>query len=183
MPDRPPSQRSWRVRAGRLARAVLLAGSAMTLSACETTAKPSGDPDSIESGPMLEDSVWPFWPVSMRIHPLTRLTEDPESGRPVIELRVEFNDAFGHTTKCVGEIVAELHDGMPEMDDEAVDENFWRRDLRRLNTNQTHYDEVTRTYLLRLFVEPEDLPDDPHLRVMLQSTDGRVLVATESLLR
>ena len=114
---------------------------------------------------------WPYWPLDMRVHPLTRLVRDPDT--VLIEARIEFLDREGHTTKCFGKLRLDLREG-PDGGSE-ISVNEWNVRLDEIETNRLHFDEVTRTYLLKLEIEPEDLPEEPVLYVWYLSPDGGMM--------
>ena len=124
-----------------------------------------------DEGPIV-DARWPFWPVRMRLHPLTMLSVDPDSDQQIIEARVELLDQFGDTTKCMAQFRFELHDHKPQS---AADQPLreWNTDLRDLETNRLHYDQVTQTYLFRLGLDEGAIAGEPHLRVFVVSVTGR----------
>jgi len=164
--------------------AVLLAAAPLGCTASRENAPLSaGGPDTFvesEAGPIL-DARWPFWPEQMRIHPLTMRSVDPDSGRPIIEARIELTDSVGDTTKCVAQFRLELYEGEPRnADDAAV--SVWNADLRDLETNRLHYDKVTQTYLFRLGFD-EQAPEftDPWLRVYVLSVTGRKFESTSKV--
>ena len=116
------------------------------------------------------DIDWPFWPQSMRVHPLSQFANDRITGRLLIEARVEFLDAFAHTCKGVGHVRIDLHDA----DEESTQPiSTWILDLRDVTINLEHYDDLTRTYLFRLEVDPDTLPDKTELWAYFQSTEGK----------
>ena len=136
-----------------------------------TGASGSGSFVAPNEGPIIE-ARWPFWPVRMRLHPLTMLSVDPDSDQPIIEARVELLDQFGDTTKCIAQFRFELHDHKPQsMNEPAVRE--WNADLRDLDTNRLHYDQVTQTYLFRLGLDEGAIAGEPHLRAFVVSVTGR----------
>ncbi|MCP3904150.1 MAG: hypothetical protein GY715_11005 [Planctomycetes bacterium] len=117
---------------------------------------------------------WPFWPTDMRVHPLTRITTNEDGAEVVIEARLELVDSDGHTTKGTGVIECEL---VPRGTNERV--AYWKLDLGDLTVNRERYDEVTRTYLLRLELDDQALlPERPELRAQFKSADGQVFRAT-----
>lgn len=99
--------------------------------------------------------LWPFWPTTMRIHPLTRVARDDETGHPVVEVRVEFADPQGIASRASGTLTIELFDQTARG---AAAINVWNRNLTDPVTNTRHFDDVTRTYLLRLQIDPDRLP-------------------------
>jgi hypothetical protein len=152
---------------------LIAAVAAMALVACETTDRSADDrylqlPDIVGGEPV----AWPFRPVEMRIHPLTRLATD-EDEAVYLEVRIEFRDADGHTTRGLGELIVALHTG--GLGNALIDS--WRQDLTDLSVNAQRFDDVTRTYLLRLRVDPANMPVRPELRAVYHAADGRVLTA------
>ncbi len=142
-----------------------------------TVDRPQTQPDPIaDSG----DVGWPYWPVSMSIHALTRITIDRGENAPVLEARVEFTDAEGATTKATGQVLLELTDDVAFADAAPASE-VWSIDLRALRKNATHFDEVTRTYLFKLRLKPEQQWHRPRLRVQFQGADGAVLTDRSSV--
>ncbi len=127
------------------------------------------------------DARWPFWPVKMRIHPLTRVVPDEASSRLVIEARIELRDQHNHTTKGYGEVRFDLFDAAVTGEQTPIKE--WNQDLRDLDRNRLYYDEVTRTYLFRLGIDPADLPAEPVLLAYYLSADERSFSATYELRR
>ena len=116
---------------------------------------------------------WPFWPQVMRIHPLSQFVKDRQTGHFLLEVRVEFSDPFGHTSKAYGEIVIALHDARPAFDDNEI--AGWTEDLTDLQENQVFFDDVTGTYLFRLEIEDLDLADESEIRIIFHSADGAML--------
>ncbi len=127
-----------------------------------------------------QTSDWPFWPERLRIHPLTRLAVDTGSGLSIIEVRLEFLDPEGHTTKGVGQVRIDLAGGGSN-DDSSPPIATWNWDLRDRSVNRTRYDDVTRTYLLRLKVHSLELGPQPELRAYFLSATGQRLQATHML--
>jgi hypothetical protein len=121
-----------------------------------------------------EEGVWPFWPVTLRIHALTRITLDRTEKTPVLESRVEFLDTESATTKAVGQVLLELTDEGRTGESDLTSE-IWTIDLRDLRANATHFDDVTRTYLFKLRLDPARRRHRPHLRVEFHSSNGIVL--------
>lgn len=120
------------------------------------------------------DTAWPYWPVAMQIHALTRITVDRREEVPVLEARVEFLDIEGATTKAVGQVLLELTDpSAAEIGD--LPSEVWTVDLRDLQVNATHFDDVTRTYLFKLRLDPERSRHRPQLRVTYHGENGVVL--------
>jgi hypothetical protein len=131
--------------------------------------------DPAEDRPMVDaDAKWPFWPRSIRIHPLTRFVRESPSGRLILELRIEMQDEDGHTSKAYGRIRIDLHDrrgGTAGLASLAT----WEADLTDLTVNAERYDVVTRTYLFLLEISEDERPAQPEIRVYYLSADGGTL--------
>ena len=127
-----------------------------------------------------ETGQWPFWPSSLRIHPLTRLAIDTQTRQAIIEVRLEFLDPEQHTTKGVGQVRIDLAssstaaESLPPL-------ATWSWDLRDPTVNRTLYDDVTRTYLLRLKVHLLKLGPQLQLRAYYLSATGQRLQAAHTL--
>ena len=145
------------------------------------TAKLPDGPAGASSPSLDGESVrWPFWPDALRIHPLTRLTVDTRTGQAIIEVRLEFLDPEQHTTKGVGQVRIDLAT-TGSASDSSPPLATWSWDLRDPTVNRTLYDEVTRTYLLRLRVQSLELGPQLELRAYYLSATGQRLQATHSL--
>lgn len=122
------------------------------------------------------DEPWPFRPTRLRVHPLTRAIMDDQTNEPIIEVRIEFIDPQGHTTKGHGQIRIDL---LAEKGTRNADEPIaiWSRDLRDLKINFEHYDVVTQTYLFRLRIEGNQLPSNPRINAYYLAADGLRLEA------
>lgn len=118
------------------------------------------------------DARWPFWPQSMRIHPLSHFMRHRDTGKLLIEARIEFTDAEGDTSKAAGVIDLQLYDAASDQFVEAGAVSSWSTNLADIAANRDHYDPVTRTYLFRLEVDNVELPDEPELRAYFTSSDG-----------
>ena len=140
-----------------------------------TPPKPGGHDAGSAIGDAGEAIEWPYWPAGIRVHPLTRLITDEESGRLELEARVELVDLDGDTTKGIGLLTMRLYDAGDRSRSHAI--VTWRRDLADPAVNRLHYDDVTRTYLLRLELDPDRLPETPLLQATLEAPGGRTIVA------
>jgi hypothetical protein len=149
----------------------------MTSGGRDAAAPPgqSESPASRESTSTL--AAWPFWPTSLRVHPLTRAMSDPESGRLIIEARIEFFDADRETAKAVGELTLQIVGDAEAQSGPAHAIKTWNLDLTNLSFNRQHYDDVTRTYLFKLEVDRPDLEGRPELRAFFLGIDGRMMEA------
>ncbi len=157
-------------------RHIIGALSALGIMGCETgpspVTKPTGRPTVGSPPPLVGEEVeagqWPFWPTSLRIHPLTRLTADTRTGRAIIEVRLEFLDPEQHTTKGVGQVRIDLAT-TGTASDSSQPLATWSWDLRDPTVNSTLYDDVTRTYLLRLKVQSLELGPQLDLRYGMET--------------
>ena len=150
---------------------VLLAAGCATGNSKDTPAgnRPPDPPSVVRPGGR---AAWPFRPDDMRIHPLSQFVTDRRSGELLIEARVEFLDDYEHTTKGVGLLVFDLYDAAPGADlSEPI--QTWENDLSDLTVNLEHYDDLTRTYLFRLEIDPAQIPPEPELRAYFHSSRGR----------
>ena len=176
-----------RLRAMHLSVVILLLGVMAGIGGCAprngtvsptipSSAAPATSPNASGDAP-----EWPFWPTRMRLHPLTRLVDDPETAGVVIECRVEFNDAADHTSKAAGQLTLQVYpDSLTPTGAGAVE--TWNQDLRDPVLNRRQYDDVTRTYLFRLQTTAA-LPPNAELRAFFLSADGRRLNADMRLRR
>lgn len=128
--------------------------------------------ESMAEGSAIVSARWPFWPTRMRLHPLTRRAADARTGAMMIELRLEFRDEFGDTTKAIGQVRCELHDGDPRAGLTTI-LNQWNSDLRDMELNRVHYDDLTQTYLFRLDAEAAPIPAQAHVRCYFLCVSGR----------
>lgn len=110
-----------------------------------------GDLDPAE---VAEGVVNPFVPAAMRIHPLTHVEVDA-SGQARIICHLELRDAWGDTTKGVGQLRLELY-RLPADVAGGVEarELRWDIDLSDPQRNATLYDAATRTYRVQLIGLP-----------------------------
>lgn len=131
-----------------------------------------------EAAPARQD--WPYWPRRMRIHPLTQLATDRDTGHLLIEARIEFLDVHGHTSKGVGLVLIDLHDAGRARQTEPLE--TWALNLADASVNRDHYDDLTRTYLFRLEFDPRILPERPELRAYFRSAEGRRYQADDAFL-
>lgn len=106
----------------------------------------------------------------MRVHPLTRLVTVEESGLTIIEARIEFLDREGHVTKCHGQLRLDLYEAHDEI--WAASHAQWNVDLRDADTNRTHFDDVTLTYVIKLRTAPDELPEQPVVKAFFFSSTG-----------
>jgi hypothetical protein len=117
-------------------------------------------------------AAWPFWPAHMRLHPLTRLTGDTQTGEQIIECRIEFEDPDHQTCRAVGQLTLQLYPDSAAATGSRNALQTWNQDLRDLELNRRQYDDVTRTYLFRLqLTQPP--PAGSELRAYFLSSDGK----------
>jgi hypothetical protein len=155
--------------------AIVLVGCAPNSGAPRTTAF---DPDLDRPGP---DAPWPFWPSHMRVHPLTRIIEDAEAGERILEARIEFTDRDGYSSRAYGFLRIELFDGDPAIG--RADLTGWNVDLRDLDRNENHFDDVSRMYLMRLELGQTPTPAEPVLNVEFYSLNGTDVQVTHRIRR
>ena len=86
-----------------------------------------------------------------------------------MEARIEFLDRDGFSTRGVGRLEMTLEDR------ESRFVETWILSLGNAQTNQSHFDAITRTYLVRLSVPNRGIPDDSELIAALVLPDGRRL--------
>lgn len=91
-------------------------------------------------------------PQRIRIHPFTGTREfDPNGGISGIEARIEAIDAFGDSTKALGEFRFELFRfAAHEADPRGERIGVWVRDLSDVEENRLYWDSLSRTYQFRL---------------------------------
>lgn len=152
----------WKIRHRRSSLPLLVLIAIMT--ACQ--------PPAEERLELIDDAQWPYWPISMRFHPLTRFVIDRDTSNLTLETRVEFADRDGDVCRAYGEVRVRLFEVFSTGDSgEKLQE--WNIDLRELDRNRDHFDVVTRTYLFRLEVDPELLIPRMELHGRYISEDGR----------
>jgi hypothetical protein len=120
--------------------------------------------------------AWPYWPVSMRIHPLTRFVQDRQTGVHWLEARIEFRDRDQDIAKSYGTLTLTLFEVLAAGESGEVLRR-WHVDLTNLDDNRAQFDVVTRTYLCRLEVAYEALPPRMELIASFASPDGQVFDA------
>ena len=117
-----------------------------------------------------------FRPTKARVHPLSRVVKEPETGEESLLVQLELTDAWGHTCKWPGVArvqlsgaVAEEKEGSPKPKVQmnsaepatesapAAGESgatgggqVWWVDLRDPEANARAFDTITQTYLLRV---------------------------------
>ena len=181
----------------------VVVAAAMPLGACEPKSRPGHaaplepipgagktavidpvvPPSGSSAGASLPDSAggivpaWPYWPEKLRVHPLTRLVTDPRTGRNLLEARIEFFDAQGATTKASGQLTLRLFANASQPDT-ADPLETWNLNLRDLAVNAQQYDDITRTYLMRLEIDPTRLTATPDLRAYFVGANGALLNGT-----
>jgi hypothetical protein len=166
------AHRGYAASVRRCKAAILACAAAQLLAACGPTHRP-GDAGGA-SAPAAPGIRWPFEPVSIRVHPLSRIAVEPDGARKV-ELLIECRDAEGDSVRSVGTLWVRLGDAArPELE----------HDLGNPEVNQQDWDRVTRTYR-RSMPLPASLRCDAgtmlDVAVELNLGDGRVLKAAEKL--
>ena len=145
------------------------------LAGCGKMSRPKPD-----RGPMPDGTVridWPFWPVSMRVHPLTRFVRNAD-GLLDLELRLEFFDPDGDPTKAAGSLRVDLFDA-DRVGSPAISQ--WNIDLADLDENDLRFEDVVRTYLFKLRVEENILQRSPEVRVYFLGSDQAKMEARSAI--
>lgn len=132
---------SWRA----LAVVPLRLWAACVLSVAGCGLEPKGGPS-----PSPIRGVSPFEPVSIEVHPLTRVVEG--AGGVSIDAHVSLRDETGDDVKGAGRLVFELYreSGPVEGIGERMQIRRWEADLSDAEQNSRAYDRVTRTYRFEL---------------------------------
>lgn len=124
---------------------------------------------------------WPFRPTSVRLHPLTHAVR-AQAAVSTIDARIEFFDRFGHTSKGLGVVRFELHGGEAMGPSRRI--ASWEIDVRDVEQNMRHYDDVTHTYLFRLGLgNEEDLPATARLDVTVTMPNQKMSGSIDIALR
>lgn len=121
-------------------------------------------------GPQAADAPrnWPYGPGTMRIHPITRIAPPASSSAGHAQVRVEFTDEDGFTTRAMGRLTATLE--VPGREPQAASANLGDR-----AANRSAWDAATRTYLLSITPDPP-VPAGTVVTVQVQwdRVDGRI---------
>ena len=120
--------------------------------------------------PLESEISWPFWPVMMRVHALTRFVENKEDGSYWLEARIEFRDQHDDISKCYGTINLKLF-GLTSTGESSDMVGSWDVNLLDPDTNRTHFDVVTSTYLFKLDVSQTQLASRMELRAVFVNAD------------
>ena len=109
---------------------------------------------------------WPFAPTQILVHPLSRYWVTTSHGKEV-EARIQLLDADGFPTRGIGRLELTL----TSPNGRSIE--TWVLQLNNLDTNRAHFDNVTRTYLVRLSLPNQDVPDRAELEAKLVLPTGR----------
>jgi len=139
---------------------------------CGCAAKEEAIPETFTQS----EGVWPFWPVSMRFHPLTRLMIKVDEEDCALEAHVEFSDLEEDISKALGQLNIKLYEMHSDDTTGELIAN-WDIDLENRQENRKHYYVITRTYRLRLVIESykDKLREKMLLVAKFISADGQVL--------
>lgn len=132
---------------------------------CQSAPQPHVFSDTSASG------KWQLWPQSMRVHPLTRVINQTDESPPIVELRIEFIDPIGHPSKSTGQIAITYSDKVGSIRN-IPPVGLWETDLRDLQVNESHWDNVTDTYLYRFPLPTVNAGKRGMLRVIMLQEDG-----------
>ncbi len=132
-----------------------------------TTPHTNNDTTTQTSAPAIADQSWRPVAVKMRVYPSTRFVSD--SGKPVLEARIEMIDEMGDSVKTSGSWRVELLAGgeARTSKDQRKLLYSWQVQASTLAQQQRHYDPVTRAYHFRLQM---DQPSDPLQAVTVSVT-------------
>jgi hypothetical protein len=125
----------------------------VTLALTLAATLPGCWPDPSDKPPVLVGTGMDmFGPVELRVHPLTRVTTDNAAdGKPLVEIRLEFKDQMGDTTKGVGALAFTLRQA-GALTSTVLDR--WEERIDTPRENKAHWDAITRTYLFRRPLPP-----------------------------
>lgn len=116
--------------------------------------------------PSDHDAWWPR-PVAVRVYPSTRFVSAHDA-QALLEARLELADEMGDPLKAPGEFRLELFSDTTDRQLYA-----WRVRALTLDEQKMFYDPITRTYLLRLKLDPAALAEaSPRLRVTFALAGG-----------
>ena len=167
------------MRTTHIARVLALSGLALIPPACTLRPPPNQAQPAPDTGAL--PNQHPFPPETIIVHPLTRLTTNPDTGNKRIEAHFELLDRYGHTVKALGEVVLELRTSDPGTATGAGPRQLarWTKEMRAPDENARPFDRITRTYRLTLADLPGNLPPEANLSLIVRYTtaDGRVLSA------
>lgn len=115
--------------------------------------------------------VWRPRPVGARVYPSTRFVREGRDA--LLEARVELTDEMGDAVKAAGELRLDLF----ASDDSGTSLGrrlySWQVELLTLDDQQTYWDAITRTYLLRLRLDNREAARRPTvLRVSFAPAGG-----------
>jgi len=140
--------------------------------------------DNTNTQPRTVVHAYPFAPTSMRIHPLTRVTSNPDNPDQIqIDLRIELNDRFGDTTKGIGTIRIKLFPRLSENEKGTSETRLalWTPEFMDVDKNSQLFDRVTRTYHFLLDVPTGTSVPTQITLVATLTTDSIVLTARRDL--
>lgn len=118
--------------------------------------------------------TFPYEPEQISVHPLTRYWISG-TGEREVEARIELLDRDGYPTRGIGRLELDLE----SKDGRRVE--TWILPLSDLEINRSHFDEVTRTYLVRLSLPNNAIPDGADLAATLVLPDGARLVGSGAI--
>lgn len=121
-------------------------------------------------GPPVADAPrsWIYGPGTMRIHPITRVAPATSGSAGQVQVRVEFTDEDGFTTRAMGRLTATLE--VPGRQPQSASANLGDR-----AANRASWDAATRTYLLSIVpVPPLPAGTAVTVRVQWDRVDGRI---------
>ncbi|MDG2423313.1 MAG: hypothetical protein P8M22_04980 [Phycisphaerales bacterium] len=115
--------------------------------------------------------TFPYEPERISVHPLTRYWVSP-TGDLEVEARIELLDPDGYPARGIGRLELDLE----SQNGRRVE--TWILVLSDPEINRSHFDDVTRTYLVRLSLPNNDIPEGADLVATLVLPDGDRLVGS-----
>lgn len=133
--------------------------------------------DSVQGTGKVEGG-WPWRPSDMRVHELTRITRANDSGKRMVEVRVEFLDRDRDPTKAHGTLIVELTRVKEGDKPERV-----VLDLADPEVSKKYYEKVTGTYVVRINANLPGLVPGRHIKVVAiyQGLDGALFKSSREL--
>jgi len=145
-------------------------------SGCGVTPKPIG----VSRAPATGAVATAFEPTELRIHPLTRLREDPGVPGRSVDLYFELIDRWGHGVKGLGVLTVELRAVSAGGQRDPFQLRTWTVAMSDPAQSSAAFDRVTRTYHLTLADVPSG-SSASDLKVRFRTIRGRDLTDSFSL--
>ncbi len=124
----------------------------------------------VACGPPVADAPrsWAYGPGTMRVHPITRIAPAASASAGHVQVRVEFTDEDGFTTRAMGRLTVTLE--VPDRPLQSLTANLSDR-----AANRAAWDAATRTYLMTIVPAAPIAPGTAvNVRVQWDRVDGRI---------